>query len=72
MPDNNTFRAYRSYLISQKTDIRPEGFFRRDIIAVLRTGTGEQYEGTNNQQTIFVDADPPSSQLKRLIRVWAA
>ncbi len=36
------------------------------------TGTGEKYEGTRIQQTISVEADPPSSLLTRLIRGLAA
>ena len=36
------------------------------------TGTGEKYEGTRIQQTISVEADPPSSLLTRLIWGLAA
>lgn len=30
----------------------------------------KNHEGTKIQHSIFVDADPPSSQLVRLIWVW--
>jgi hypothetical protein len=44
-------------------------FFIGDALMVTCIGTGKQYEGTKIQHSIFVDADPLSSQLMRLIWV---
>ena len=50
---------------------KPKDFYRYPALHWLNR-TGEQYEGTRIQQPSYVEADPPTSQLMRLIWVWAA